>query len=237
MNELSCVTLRKVDPSKNMARQYSVAVCQDLFETAVVVCRWGRICRAGRSSQHVCGSLEEAQALAEELVEKRRGRGYGDTEQPDGGGARLSLATAPPRASAALQASATRRQRAKRPATGQLWLLDWAGQKTSPPAPQRRAPTSSDKVAGSLPSDDFALMRTLGKPGTHADRERAIYTCKIRARAHACYDDGEPAERSTTRTRRPEQTNASAQLLPEFHNSFSWTSCLSILNTSSRCRG
>ena len=173
MNELSCVTLRKVDPSKNMARQYSVAVCRDLFGTPVVVCRWGRIGRPGRSSQHVCGSLEKAQVLAEELVEKRRGRGYGDTEQPPSEGARLSLATVPPRAGAALQASTTRRQRAKRPATRQLWLLDWAAQKTSPPTPQR-APTCGDKAAGGLPSDDFALMRALGKPATHADRERAI---------------------------------------------------------------
>src|SRR5688572_20338144 len=113
MNELSCVTLRKVDPSKNMARQYSVAVCRDLFGTAVVACRWGRIGSAGRSCQHVCSSLEEAQALAEELVKKRRRRGYGEPEVENRHAGPPQSATWS-RACAVATAAAVRRQRAKR---------------------------------------------------------------------------------------------------------------------------
>jgi predicted DNA-binding WGR domain protein len=172
MNELSCVTLRKVDPSKNMARQYSVAVCRDLFGTAVVVCRWGRIGRAGRSCQHVCGSLEDAQALADELVRKRRRRGYDDADA-DGACARQHTAAAAPQTDTVLRASVPRRQRAKRPPGGQLWLLDWAAKETSQSAP-RRAQSPAQTVAHQIPSDSFALMRTLGKPATHADRERAM---------------------------------------------------------------
>jgi predicted DNA-binding WGR domain protein len=171
MNELSCVTLRKVDPSKNMARQYSVAVCRDLFGTAIVVCRWGRIGRAGRSSQHVCGSLEEARTLAEELVEKRGQRGY---DKVEGGGACATApqAAASPYANALARVSAPRRRRAKSPVAGQLWLLDWVAAKTSQSF--QRASAAGKPTADGLPSDGFALMRTLGKPATHADRERAM---------------------------------------------------------------
>ena len=156
MNELSCVTLRKVDPSKNMARQYSVAVCRDLFGTPVVVCRWGRIGRAGRSSQQVCGSLEEAQALAEELVEKRRSRGYiaqGVKTGPHTQG--QNEASTYERTHA--ESSTPRRRRGRARVTDeQLCLLDWAAQHAS---------TSED---------GFALMRRLRKPATFAERERAM---------------------------------------------------------------
>jgi predicted DNA-binding WGR domain protein len=177
MNELSCVTLRKVDASKNMARRYSVAVCRDLFGTAVVVCGWGRIGRAGRSSQQVCGSLEEAHALAEELVEKRRRRGYYGQEAT-GACSRQPEAAVAPQAGAR---TAPRRRRTKRPVAGQLGLLDWTAEKTSLPAPQT-APPADPTVKTGFHSDEFALMRTLGKPATHADRERAMYLLTLDAK-------------------------------------------------------
>jgi predicted DNA-binding WGR domain protein len=174
MNELSCVTLRKVDSSKNMARQYSVAVCRDLFGTPVVVCRWGRIGRAGRSRQQVCASLEDAQALAEELVETRRRRGYSDTgTDDDSTGGPLEAARAD--ASPAPVTAPIQPRRAQKPTTGgQLWLLDWtAAQQTRVPG-HKRASVTVETAAGALPADAFALMRRLGKPATSAERERAM---------------------------------------------------------------
>ena len=172
MNELSCVTLRKVDPSKNMARQYSVAVCRDLFGTPVVVCRWGRIGRAGRTNQRVCGSLEEAQALAEELVEKRSRRGHSDTG--DGTACTARVITAQ-RSGVAAPVPARRRQPAKEPgATGQLWLLDWKVAEQGRLPVRQRTPVAVNSATSDAPPDGFALMRTLGKPATPADRERAM---------------------------------------------------------------
>ena len=123
MNELSCVTLRKVDASKNMARQYSVAVCRDLFGTPVVVCRWGRIGRAGRSS-HKCAARSRRRknwrrsswgSVADEAI-----RGPRRTRRMPS-----SSRAGPLRASAEVAVSVPLRQRAKRPAaSGQLWLLD-----------------------------------------------------------------------------------------------------------------
>ena len=171
MNELSCVTLRKVDPSKNMARQYSVAVCRDLFGTPVVVCRWGRIGRAGRSSQHVCGSVEEAEALAGELVGKRQRRGYGSEGDVC---ARQVLTKDAAEGSAAstvmAPAMAPRQRRARKEAPGQLWLFD-GSERT--PAPKRRV-RAENTTSIEIPADEFSLMRRLGKPATRADRERAM---------------------------------------------------------------
>ncbi|HET6344022.1 MAG TPA: WGR domain-containing protein, partial [Myxococcota bacterium] len=148
MNELWCVTLRKVDPSKNMARQYSVAVCRDLFGTTVVVCQWGRIGRPGQSSQQVCDSLEEAQALAEELVGKRRRRGYSNAPQVEEPGGR-AVTQRPTAWSAADQAAASLRWRAKPSvAQGQLPLLSWlAAAKTKMPSHPPARATAETGVA------------------------------------------------------------------------------------------
>ena len=42
------VTLRRIDPAKNMARFYSLEVARDLFERVVLVGHWGRIGTAGK---------------------------------------------------------------------------------------------------------------------------------------------------------------------------------------------
>ena len=171
MNELWCVTLRKVDPSKNMARQYSVAVCRDLFGTPVVVCRWGRIGRAGRSNQHVCGSLEKAQVLAEELVARRRHRGYGEADADAACSSVQPLERS--HASVVVQASAPPRQRAKNPVIGQLWLLDWPAARL-PRLSEHQRPQAEATAGQGAPADYYALMRRLEKPATHEERERAM---------------------------------------------------------------
>ena len=71
-----CVTLRRVVPETNTRRQYMVSVGRDLFGTPVVVCRWGRIGQAGRMRTHVCASIDAAEALAADVVARRRRRGY-----------------------------------------------------------------------------------------------------------------------------------------------------------------
>ena len=43
------VTLRRIEPAKNMARFYALEVEQDLFDRHVLVRRWGRIGTAGKT--------------------------------------------------------------------------------------------------------------------------------------------------------------------------------------------
>ncbi|WP_457089023.1 WGR domain-containing protein [Microvirga sp. P5_D2] len=72
------VTLRKVDPTKNVARFYSLEVERDLLGRAVLVRRWGRIGTAGRIrlDEHA-GKCEAGKAL-EALARVKRRRGYRD---------------------------------------------------------------------------------------------------------------------------------------------------------------
>lgn len=70
------VSMRKVDPTKNMARFYSLEVERDLLERVVLVRRWGRIGTAGkiRLDEHV-GEGEARKAL-DALARIKRRRGY-----------------------------------------------------------------------------------------------------------------------------------------------------------------
>lgn len=70
------VTLCKVDPSRNMARFYSLEVERDLFGRVVLVRRWGRLGTAGRTrlDQHK-DEIEALAALVEMQATKQR-RGY-----------------------------------------------------------------------------------------------------------------------------------------------------------------
>jgi predicted DNA-binding WGR domain protein len=70
------VHLQRIDPKKNMARFYSMAVEKDLFGRVVLVRRWGRLGTAGRTrlDEHK-GEVEALAALASLQASKRR-RGY-----------------------------------------------------------------------------------------------------------------------------------------------------------------
>ena len=72
----SPIILQRVVPETNTRRQYTVLVGRDLFGAPVVVCRWGRIGQAGRMRTHVCASIDAAEALAADVVARRRRRGY-----------------------------------------------------------------------------------------------------------------------------------------------------------------
>ena len=75
------VTLRKVDPSRNMARFYSLEVERDLFGHVVLVRRWGWIGGIGKTrlDEHR-GEREALVALAAMQAAKQR-KGYRVTAQ------------------------------------------------------------------------------------------------------------------------------------------------------------
>lgn len=70
------VTLRKVDPSRNMARFYSLEVERDLFGGAVLVRRWGRIGTAGKIRLDEHRGEGEAHAALQALQAAKRRKGY-----------------------------------------------------------------------------------------------------------------------------------------------------------------
>jgi len=76
------VTLRRVDPSRNMARFYSLAVERDLFGRVVLVRRWGRIGTAGKIRLDEHRGEGEAQAALQALQAAKRRRGYRATPGP-----------------------------------------------------------------------------------------------------------------------------------------------------------
>ncbi|HER8900613.1 TPA: WGR domain-containing protein [Streptococcus pyogenes] len=74
------VHLQSVDPSRNRARFYAMAVMRDLFGAWVLVRRWGRIGTSGRSATTVFSSSAEALAALEETARAKARRGYGRQE-------------------------------------------------------------------------------------------------------------------------------------------------------------
>ena len=76
------VTLRRIEPAKNMARFYALEVERDLFGRVVLVRRWGRIGTAGkiRLSEHR-GEGEALDALQKLQTAKRR-KGYHAVARP-----------------------------------------------------------------------------------------------------------------------------------------------------------
>jgi predicted DNA-binding WGR domain protein len=70
------VTLRRVDPAKNMARFYSLGVERDLFGRVVLVRHWGRIGTAGKIRLDEHKGEGEAQAALQTLHAAKRRKGY-----------------------------------------------------------------------------------------------------------------------------------------------------------------
>jgi predicted DNA-binding WGR domain protein len=75
------VTLRRIEPAKNMARFYALEVERDLFGRHVLVRRWGRIGTAGkiRLDEHTEG---EAWAALQKLQAAKRRKGYQAVSRP-----------------------------------------------------------------------------------------------------------------------------------------------------------
>lgn len=68
--------VERVDPARNMARFYTLAIEPTLFGTPRLLRRWGRIGTSGRTMVHHFEREEEAVALFLGLLRERRARGY-----------------------------------------------------------------------------------------------------------------------------------------------------------------
>ena len=194
MTQTSCIapaiTLQRVVPETNTRRQYAVSVGWNLFGTPVVVCRWGRIGQAGQMRTHACASIDAAQALAADVVARRRRRGYSSgnagagvhqpskvrARRPAGGQTRRHHVTAAkPKAAAA-----------RLPLFDVDTLRAWLQMGREPAKTPSSAPPAASKVSkigaaspSTMPTSRPAplvapLMHLLGKPATAHECERMI---------------------------------------------------------------
>ena len=70
------VTLRRLEPSRNVARFYALAVERDLFDRVVVVRQWGRLGTAGRTRLDEYPDEGRAAEAMMRLETSKRSRGY-----------------------------------------------------------------------------------------------------------------------------------------------------------------
>ncbi len=70
------VRMQRLDPSKNMARFYSLEVERDLFGHVVLVRRWGRLGTAGKTRLDEHRGEGEALAALADLEARKKRRGY-----------------------------------------------------------------------------------------------------------------------------------------------------------------
>ena len=70
--------LRRLDPSRNMARFYVLSLQPTLFGDASLVRHWGRIGTRGRQKVELFETGEGAMAALVKLSEKKRKRGYAE---------------------------------------------------------------------------------------------------------------------------------------------------------------
>ncbi len=76
------VTLRRIDPAKNMARFYALEVEPDLFGRVVLVRRWGRLGTAGKVRLDEHRGEGEAWAALQKLQTAKRRKGYQGLVRP-----------------------------------------------------------------------------------------------------------------------------------------------------------
>ncbi len=76
--ETGPVHLRRIDPSQNMRRFYSLTIQPTLFGGASVIRNWGRIGTAGQSMMETFDGTDEAAGAFVRLERTKRRRGYGD---------------------------------------------------------------------------------------------------------------------------------------------------------------
>jgi predicted DNA-binding WGR domain protein len=68
--------LRRIDPTRNMARFYEISLEPSLFGTWAVMRRWGRIGSPGRVRLELCNSADDAFDRIKRLISAKRRRGY-----------------------------------------------------------------------------------------------------------------------------------------------------------------
>ena len=74
--DLIGVTLRRIDPAKNMARFYAMNVQFDLFGAIMLMKQWGRIGTGGRIVGEPYPSVDLACSALQRQAERKRRRGY-----------------------------------------------------------------------------------------------------------------------------------------------------------------
>lgn len=70
------VYVERIEPQKNMARFYALAVQPTLFGEVSLVRSWGRIGTHGQQKAHVFADEKRAIALFLEILREKRNRGY-----------------------------------------------------------------------------------------------------------------------------------------------------------------
>jgi predicted DNA-binding WGR domain protein len=78
MQTKDVIHLRRIDPTRNMARFYRLSSALSLFGDICVVREWGRIGRPGRMRIDLYEKVEEAAAARHVLERAKRRRGYED---------------------------------------------------------------------------------------------------------------------------------------------------------------
>lgn len=69
----SSISLRALDPARNIARHYQIEVSTDLFGLWVVEYRWGRIGTAGQARRASFPAASDAQDFVHGLIRRRAG--------------------------------------------------------------------------------------------------------------------------------------------------------------------
>ncbi len=70
------ITLRRVNPEKNMSRYYRMDVQPDLFGALCLIVEWGRIGRSGQIRITPYQNEDEAQAAFMKQWKRKERRGY-----------------------------------------------------------------------------------------------------------------------------------------------------------------
>ncbi|MEO8616022.1 MAG: WGR domain-containing protein [Luteolibacter sp.] len=70
------ISLRRCDPSRNMARFYELALQPTLFNEIALVRIWGRIGTHGRSKCETFADAMTAEAARNRVLHRKRQRGY-----------------------------------------------------------------------------------------------------------------------------------------------------------------
>ena len=76
MGTPSFLLLRRIDPSRNMARFYALSLGPSLFGDVSLTRRWGRIGTIGRQIVELHADREAALCALERIEQAKRRRGY-----------------------------------------------------------------------------------------------------------------------------------------------------------------
>lgn len=74
--------LRRIDPSRNMARYYALSIQPTLFGGSSVVREWGRIGAWGQCKVELFDDVEHAERIRDRIERSKRRRGYCEVGSP-----------------------------------------------------------------------------------------------------------------------------------------------------------